>query len=133
MVPASLFLVLLLLSSPDFVEPSFLGLGRSLAGVNVNVPARSYTEKARESLGRRRHFMSSLSESTEQGLGEIKNLPFKVLGVAGGIGSGKSTVCRLLEDLGCLAHIGESSDIRCCAFEITLDTDGTLNSHRSAS
>jgi Dephospho-CoA kinase len=109
-LPASLFLVLLLLSSPDFVEPSFLGLGRSLlVGVNVkNVPDRSNIVKAGESPERRRHFMSSLSESTDQSISEIGDLPFKVLGVAGGIGSGKSTACRLLEDLGCLAHIGES-------------------------
>jgi hypothetical protein len=33
---------------------------------------------------------------------------FKILGVAGGIGSGKSTACTLLaSELGCAAHIGE--------------------------
>jgi pantothenate kinase len=52
--------------------------------------------------------MSSLSEPTDQSISEVNNLPFKVLGVAGGIGSGKSTACKILEELGCLAHIGES-------------------------
>ena len=32
---------------------------------------------------------------------------FKVLGVCGGIGSGKSSACKLLvSELGCLAHLG---------------------------
>lgn len=32
---------------------------------------------------------------------------FRILGVGGGIGSGKSTACKLLvNELGCIAHIG---------------------------
>lgn len=36
------------------------------------------------------------------------NNTIRVLGVCGGIGSGKSTVCKLLvSDFGCIGHIGE--------------------------
>jgi dephospho-CoA kinase len=46
--------------------------------------------------------MSATSDSNES------SSPIKVLGVCGGIGSGKSQACKLLvSDLGCVSHIGE--------------------------
>ena len=39
---------------------------------------------------------------------ETRSSPVRVLGVCGGIGSGKSTVCQVLvSEFGCLGHIGE--------------------------
>ena len=38
---------------------------------------------------------------------DINDNPFRVLGVCGGIGSGKSQACKLLvSELGCLDHLG---------------------------
>jgi len=49
------------------------------------------------------------NERMEELKQESKNL-VKVLGIGGGIGSGKSSACKLLvSDLGCIAHIGECS------------------------
>lgn len=50
---------------------------------------------------------SSLASSDEAALGDSSSRSqFKVLGVCGGIGSGKSTACKLLVDsCNCLAHI----------------------------
>jgi dephospho-CoA kinase len=57
----------------------------------------------------------------EKGAG---NWPFKVLGVAGGIGSGKSTACKILEELGCLAHIGALCQATAGVLSRTLRTSG---------
>ena len=38
---------------------------------------------------------------------DVNDNPFRVLGVCGGIGSGKSQACKLLvSELGCLDHLG---------------------------
>lgn len=100
-------LVLLLVLNPYFAEPSFISLDRSLGAKSWDPRKSCYIGNARRSLERHRRSVASMSESTAHNVAGKRNLPFKVLGVAGGIGSGKSTACKLLEDLGCLAHIGE--------------------------
>ena len=45
---------------------------------------------------------------SESGEKEMSSNKMKVLGVCGGIGSGKSTACQLMVDsLGCVARIGK--------------------------
>lgn len=105
---SSLFgLVFFLVLNPHLAEPSFISLNRSLGAKIWDHPKSCYIGSARISLERLRFSMASKSESTDHNVAGLRDLPFKVLGVAGGIGSGKSTACKLLEDLGCLAHIGE--------------------------
>jgi hypothetical protein len=53
---------------------------------------------------------------------------FKVLGVCGGIGSGKSSACKLLvSDLACLAHLGMLYVFR---FKNTLTLGPVIAAHR---
>ena len=45
---------------------------------------------------------------SESGEKEMSSNKMKVLGICGGIGSGKSTACQLMVDsLGCVARIGK--------------------------
>jgi dephospho-CoA kinase len=54
--------------------------------------------------------MSSKSSMSMSSQTDEKNSQFKVLGVCGGIGSGKSSACKLLvSSLGCLAHLDADS------------------------
>ena len=53
----------------------------------------------------RREQITTIHASENSG-GDTNNM--KILGVCGGIGSGKSTACQLMVDsLGCVARIGE--------------------------
>ena len=56
----------------------------------------------------------------------------KILGICGGIGSGKSTACQLLVDsLGCVARIGKCvvsiGVVDCCSNEILTLPNITLH------
>jgi hypothetical protein len=58
-----------------------------------------------------RHPVLSMSTTssppTEHGQADEHATKIRILGVGGGIGSGKSTACKILaEDLGCIAYIG---------------------------
>jgi len=54
----------------------------------------------------RREQITTIRASSENCGSDINNM--KILGVCGGIGSGKSTACQLMVDsLGCVARIGE--------------------------
>lgn len=54
----------------------------------------------------RREQITTIHASSENSGGDTNNM--KILGVCGGIGSGKSTACQLMVDsLGCVARIGE--------------------------
>ncbi len=48
--------------------------------------------------------------------GGEEDVGMRILGICGGIGSGKSTACRLMVDsLGCAARIGEHWRLPVCA------------------
>ena len=48
---------------------------------------------------------------------DINDNPFRVLGVCGGIGSGKSQACKLLvSELGCLDHLGAFPRLFLCLY-----------------
>lgn len=84
MVPHSFRFLLLCLSSQCFLTWSF----------NLNFSAAIHT--------------TSFAMATESS--EKDDRRVKVLGVCGGIGSGKSTACKLLvSDLGCIAHLDADS------------------------
>lgn len=54
----------------------------------------------------RREQITTIHASSENSGSDINNM--KILGVCGGIGSGKSTACQLMVDsLGCVARIGD--------------------------
>ena len=56
----------------------------------------------------RRRGITAIHESESGENGMISSNKMKVLGVCGGIGSGKSTACQLMVDsLGCVARIGK--------------------------
>jgi RecA/RadA recombinase len=62
---------------------------------------------ARQSLPLRSKAVSFMSKSSAAE--EVGSPQLKILGVCGGIGSGKSTACKLLvSELNCAAHIGKS-------------------------
>ena len=61
---------------------------------------------------RRQRQITTTMQASENGVSDTNNM--KILGVCGGIGSGKSTACQLMVDsLGCVARIGEYLYISC--------------------
>ena len=78
--------------------PLFLVLNRFLQSVAwLSVPSLLHRRSKRSSLVR--FMMVENGKSSTDGV--------KILGVGGGIGSGKSTACQwLVSELGCVAHIG---------------------------
>jgi putative protein kinase ArgK-like GTPase of G3E family len=61
---------------------------------------------------------SSLAETDMSEAGDASRR-VKLLGVCGGIGSGKSHVCKtLVSEFGCLARIGMYACMRACMVEV---------------
>ena len=61
--------------------------------------------------------MSNQCGNNDDGNNDAQKTKMIILGICGGIGSGKSTACQLMvESLGCAARIGEFSVVKSSCF-----------------